>query len=241
MKKIGFHIFCLFLFLGISSDLFSQNKYKSVRQGNRQYNSENFSEAEEYYGKSLNKDSTYAKAGYNMGNALYKQNNYEEALKYYSKAIDSDDKKIRENALYNSGNAYLKKAVNDMQKGEQSDALKNAIESYINVLKDNPEHEDAKHNLAYSLQLQQQQQQNQGGGGENNEENKDNKDEQNQNQQQNQQQQEQENQQQEQQSKENETKKSDAERMLEAIKSNEKKVMERQKVKVRGAKVEKDW
>ena len=239
MRKITIHIFCLFLFLGISNDLLSQNKYKSVRKGNRLYNSGKFSEAEEFYGKSLTKDSTYSKADYNMGNALYRQNNYEEALKYYSKSIDSEDKKVKESAIYNSGNAYLKKAIDEMQKGTQSDALNKAVESYVSVLKENPEHADAKHNLAYSLQLLSQQQQ--GGEGQNNEDNQDKKDEQNQQQQQNQQNQQQEKDEQQQQNQEKQTKKSDAERMLEAIKSNEKKVMERQKVKVRGANVEKDW
>lgn len=241
MKKYFAYIVCFIFCFGVATELFAQNKYKTVRKGNRRYNNSSFEEAEEFYGKALAKDSTYAKAQYNLGNTLYKQNCYEDALKYYSEAINSDDKKMKEDALFNSGNTYLKKAIDEMQKGEQSDAVNKAIDSYINVLKDNPKHEDAKYNLAYSLQLlnQMEQNQNQQGDGEQ-DDNKDQED-QKQNQQQQNQQKEQQDNKQEQKERENQTKKSDAERILEAMKENEKKIMERQKVKVKGAKVEKDW
>ena len=38
-----------------------------------------------------------------------------------------------------------------------------------------------------------------------------------------------------------EQKKKDAERILDAVKNNEKKTLDKQKVKVRGGKIEKDW
>ncbi|MBR5832206.1 MAG: aerotolerance regulator BatC, partial [Bacteroidales bacterium] len=41
--------------------------------------------------------------------------------------------------------------------------------------------------------------------------------------------------------KKQEQKKKDAERILDAVKNNEKKTLDKQKVKVRGGKIEKDW
>jgi len=149
MRKFIIHTFCLFLLLGISTNLFSQSKYKSVREGNRFYDEGSFIEAEIQYKKSLEKDSTYSKAAYNLGNVLYRQKRYDEALQYYEKVVDSDDKKIWEDAMYNLGNACFRKGIDDLWKGIKSDAMEKARESYINVLKENPNHQDAKQNLSY--------------------------------------------------------------------------------------------
>nr|QIM10596.1 batB [uncultured Alphaproteobacteria bacterium] len=73
--------------------------------------------------------------------ALYRQGNYVEALKYYQKGNDVE-------ALYNQGNALAK-----------SGKLEDAVKKYEEVLKQNPDHTDAKFNLEYLKQQQQEQQQ----------------------------------------------------------------------------------
>ena len=131
--------------------------------------------------------------------------------------------------------------------------FKNAIASYQNSLKMNPKDEDAKYNLSYARKmLQQMQQQNQQQQqndqqqqdnqqqDKNNKDNKDNNEQQNKdNSQQNQDQQQ--NQHPQESDKKQEQKKKDAERILDAVKNNEKKTLDKQKVKVRGGKIEKDW
>lgn len=85
--------------------------------------------------------------------ALYRQGQYEEALKYFSKNNDTE-------SLYNQGNALAK-----------SGKIEEAIKKYEEVLKNNPQHEDAKFNLEYLKKQQEQQQQVQGeGNNENNNE-----------------------------------------------------------------------
>lgn len=83
--------------------------------------------------------------------ALYRQGNYAEALKYYQKNNDAE-------AVYNQGNALAK-----------GGKLEEAIRKYEEVLKQVPDHADAKFNLDYLKQQQQQQQQN--GSDENNQQN----------------------------------------------------------------------
>lgn len=74
--------------------------------------------------------------------ALYRQGNYEEAYKNFAASNDAT-------GLYNQGNALAK-----------GGKIKEAIAKYEDVLKLEPEHEDAKFNLEY-LKKQQEQQQNQ--------------------------------------------------------------------------------
>ena len=74
--------------------------------------------------------------------ALYRQGKYAEAAKYYQTGKDVD-------ALYNRGNALAK-----------SGKIEDAIKIYEEVIKQNPEHKDAKFNLDY-LKNQQNKQQSQ--------------------------------------------------------------------------------
>ena len=74
--------------------------------------------------------------------SFYRLGDYEKAALYFSKNTDIE-------GLYNLGNALAK-----------SGKIAEAIQKYEEVLKKNPQHEDAKFNLEY-LQKQQQQQQQQ--------------------------------------------------------------------------------
>lgn len=75
------------------------------------------------------------------GASLYKNGNFEAAYQEFAKGSDIT-------ALYNQGNALAK-----------SGKIKEAISKYEEVLKLNPQHEDAKFNLEYLKQQQQQQNQ----------------------------------------------------------------------------------
>jgi tetratricopeptide (TPR) repeat protein len=144
------------------------------------------------------------------------------------------DKNIRSKAFHNLGNTYLQNK--DYQK---------AVEAYKQSLKANPTDIDTKYNLSYALQMLKQQQQQQ----KNNKNNKndkdkkeDKKDENQKSQQNNDNQQNKDKKQQEQ--KQKQLKKEEAERMLEALKNDEKKTLDKvKKQKVVGVKVktEKDW
>lgn len=94
------------------------------------------------------------------GAAYYRLGDYDKAYEEYAKVSG-------ETALYNQGNALAKSGKTD-----------EAIKKYEEVLKKNPNHEDAKFNLEYLKQQQQNQQQSSGN---------DNRDQQDKNQQQQQQ------------------------------------------------------
>ncbi len=226
----------------------AQKENKHIRSGNDYYDDEDYKEAEVDYMKALEAKPESFKGQFNLGGALYKQENYEDATKLYGSLAERDaDTEERANSFYNLGNSFLK-----AQKYAES------IEAYKNALRLNPDDMDAKYNMEYAKKMmenqdQEQQNQDQNKDQENKEDQEQDKQEQDQQQQeqeqkeqeQNQQQQNQQEQQQQQQPQPQQISKQDAERMLEALKNDENKTLEKvnlQKVqqgKVR--KVEKDW
>ncbi len=243
-------ILILFVLIFLSSCDKEKNK---LRDGNDFYQENDYAKAEEQYRQSLIADSTYLKAQYNLANASYKQQNGEKlqtALKYYEeylKGSSINDTLSNANAIYNRGNVNFQLFNTDTtsEPSSKTQFLQKALEDYKQTLRLNPDDSAAKYNLAltqYLLNKYQNQQQN------------------NQNQQQQEQQQNQEQQQQQQnqeQKKEEQQKqnpppqpqrmndKQDTERMLEALKNNEKNTLEKVKKKeeqqVQKKYIEKDW
>lgn len=227
------NILFVLLITGTVGTTFGQTEKKYIRQGNSQYEENKFSEAEVSYRKAIDKASQSSNAGFNLGDALYKQNKYEEAGKQFTESFSSmTDNKKKSASLYNLGNSLL-----------NNKKLEESIKAYKNSLKLDPGNKEAKYNLAYAqdqLKLQQQQQQQQQKEDQNkkdNDKNKDNnKQDQNkdqnkdnnkdQNKQQDQNKKDQKDQQQQQQG----ISKEDAQRLLNAIANDEKKVQEKVKL-----------
>lgn len=251
----------LFSFCGV----YAQDYRTNTRKGNKEYNDNKYEEAEISYRKALMEDSTFYKAQYNMGDALYKEKRYNDAVKYFNKAVENPDidKETKAKAYYNMGNSYLQSGLEDKQTPNSMENFKNAVSAYQNSLKLNPKDPDAKYNLSYAKKMlqqmqqqqkkddkqqQQQNQQQQDQQQKNQNKEQDKKDKQDQQQQQQQQQQQEQNKDKQKKQpqpqsgdKKQEQKKKDAERILDAVKNNEKKTLDKQKVKVRGGKIEKDW
>ena len=227
----------------------AQKENKHIRSGNDYYDDEDYKEAEVDYMKALEAKPESFKGQFNLGGALYKQENYEDATKLYGSLAERDaDADVRANSFYNLGNSFLK-----AQKYAES------IEAYKNALRLNPDDMDAKYNMEYAKKMMENQEQEQQNQDQNkDQENKEDQEQEQDKQEQEQQQQEQEQKEQEQNQQQNQQEqqqqqqpqpqqisKQDAERMLEALKNDENKTLEKvnlQKVqqgKVR--KVEKDW
>lgn len=222
IKKAKFAIIlvtCVLSFL--STQLYGQSDRKFIRQGNREFKNEKFSEAEIYYRRALSDNKESEKAVFNVGDALYKQNKFEDAGKHFMEHYRmTDNKKKKAESMYNLGNSLL-----------MNEKLKESIEAYKESLKLDPQNVRAKYNLAYAQdklrqqeEPQQQQQQNQ----QQEDNNKD--DEQKQN---NEQEREDNNRQDEQQPEDGEDQQSisreDAERILKALENEEKDVQEKVK------------
>jgi len=222
MRVIG--ILCI-LFTVVR--LNAQEERPWIRQGNKAYEKGQYKEAEISYRKGLEKKPQSPRATYNLGTALYKQKNFEEANKYYGNVNMTEmDKLSRAKVYHNQGNALM-----------QAKKYPESIEAYKNALRSNPNDQDSRYNLAYAMsKLQQQQQQQQ-------QQQKQGKDQDKKDQKQEQQQAQQQQKQQQQQQKP-QMSKQDAERMLEALKNDEKNTLDKQKKKeTKGVKVaiEKDW
>ena len=147
-----------------------------VRRGNRQFDRERYERSVDSYTRALEASPNCFEAGYNLSNALFRSERYDKAeqtLKTF--VVDSTrNEKDRAEAYYNLGNTQF------MQQ-----KLQEALESYRNSLRLNPEDMEAKYNYAYTKKLleQQQQQEQQNQENQENNENQDqNKDQQQDNQ-----------------------------------------------------------
>ncbi len=259
------HTIIIITLLVVGMTAGAQASRHQLREGNREYKKQHYDQAEVAYRRALERDSTDARGQYNLGNTLYRQKKYDEANRHYEQAYTSPkmSNKQRAHTLHNRGNSLLKAGMEtqDQQK------LQQALASYQEALKLDPKNEDTRYNLALArhlLQQAQKNQQNQGGGNDKNQDqDKQNQQQQQQNQgdqqknddqqnqQGNQQQDQQQNQQEQGQQQKNkeqqareDMKKRDAERMLEAMKNNERQTLrerERKDIPVGGKKTDKDW
>jgi Ca-activated chloride channel homolog len=226
----------LFLLIQISANAQKENRY--IRSGNDNFFGGNFKEAEVDYMKGLERSPESIRGQYNLGGALYKQENFEDAARIYGSVGSRDiDANTRADAFYNLGNTFLK-----------SQKLNEAIESYKNALRLNPRDEDARYNLEYARRLQQEQQQNQQDDQQQGQDDQQQQQDQQQDQQQQEQQQQdqqQDQQQQQQQPPQQDISKQDAERMLEALKHDENKTLDKirqqQMQRTKSKSVDKDW
>ena len=232
----------------------------ALREGNKQFEKKAFDKAESAYRNSLAADSLYKTAEYNLAAASYKQGKSDKLLsaaKYYKSyllSLNHNDTLQTSACTYDMANTYFQISQSDSIKASEQSKLflQKAAELYKQSLRLNPQDTNAKYNLALTQHLlkeeekqkndQQQQQQ------------------QDQNQQQNQQQQQQKQQQQQNNNQNQDKNKQDdnrqmssgenkdkkqMEKMLEALKNNEKRTLNKIKRKedasAQKRRIEKDW
>jgi tetratricopeptide (TPR) repeat protein len=230
------------------------NTYKEgeefLLKGEKNKAAEAYEQALKYYRDAEIEKPESPELSYNMANVMYQQEKYQDALEKYYKGLSTDEPKNQATTYYNMGNALYR-----------SGKYPEAIQAYQKCLDITPDDEDAKYNIEFvrkkmkemmdkEKQRQQQQQQNQQQQQQNQqqEQKQEQKQEQQQMQQQEQQAQSQEEQkkqeekQQQMQPKEGMTKQ-DAERILNALKDQEKDIQKKQKrlTQTAGRRGGKDW
>ena len=157
---------------------------KNVREGNKLYESEKYTESEIAYRKSLEVNPRSTEGTYNLGNSLYKQGKFPEAAEQYQliagqgeKMVATPEGKARLSEVYhNMGNIFM-----------QNKDYGKAVEVYKQSLRLNPKDDETRYNLALAQKLlsdQQNQDQSQDQQNDDKQENKDQKDDQQQQQQQ---------------------------------------------------------
>ncbi len=147
----GNMLFLSALLIAISAASYSQADRKLIREGNREYGKEKYSESEISYRKAIDKNKESADAVFNTGDALYRQKKYEDAGKQFLQNHDmNDDKKRKSASLYNLGNSLL-----------MANKVQESIDAYKGSLKLDPDNLETKYNLAYAQDLLKQQQEQQ--------------------------------------------------------------------------------
>ena len=222
----------MLILLGISSLLFAQKEAPDIRHGNRDYNKDNFAEAEVDYRRGLEKNNQSYEAHYNLGDALFRQNKYPEAAEEFMKAAQViDPKKDKQKAAktyHNLGNSLFAQQQYDK-----------AITAYQQSLRANPKDNDTRYNMVKAMQMLQQQQQQQQ---QQNQQNQDQQQEQQQQQQDQEQNQDQQQQEQQQQQDEQQMDQETAEQILQALEQDEQDTQEKlQRQQGSKRRVEKDW
>jgi len=205
--------------------IYGQGDKKYLRQGNNKYFKGDYNESEILYRKAIENTPSSTDAVFNLGDALYRQNKFEDASKHFSTSVEMSNENMKKaESYYNLGNSLLK-----------NNKIEESIEAYKNSLRLNPSSMEAKYNLAYAQDLlkkmQQQQQQQQQQNEQQKEDENNNNQQQNQENQQQQQQNSNQNQANQDQQGEQQQKisKEDAERILNALANDEKKVQEKVK------------
>ena len=150
MKAIT-NIILFFLFLTSTLQVVAQKDSialqrkarKMVRSGNELYEKQQFTDASVAYKKALANSSSYDKASYNLGNALYQDQNFKEAIPQYElTAKTAEDKYTKAEAYHNMGNAFM-----------ETKNYQGAVDAYKNSLRNNPNDDETRYNLAVAQKL----------------------------------------------------------------------------------------
>lgn len=210
-KLLAF-IMTLVPFVNISA----QKEARNVKEGNKQYVAQKFTEAQKFYEQGIADNSDSYSANFNLGNSLFRQKKYKEALEQYQKAATlTKEKKEIASAFHNVGNALM-----------EEKNYEKSVEAYKNSLKANPKDDDTRYNLAVAQYIMKKQQEQQ----------KQQQQQQKQEQQQEQQKQEQKQQQQPKMQQEQ------IEQILKALEQDERDVQERRKIQMgQRSKTDKEW
>lgn len=127
-----------------------------------------FEQAEALYRKALDKKPEGDKAAFNFGNLYFEnQKTKQSALRYLESAKASEDKMVKHKNFHNLGNLMMEEKQYDK-----------AVEAYKNALRNNPDDEETRYNLAVAKQKKKNQKNEGGGQDKNKDKNKDKKDKQ---------------------------------------------------------------
>lgn len=222
----------LTLMILMSASAFAQKAERDyIRKGNRAFKDSVYVDAEVDYRKALDANPQSTIARFNLGNTLLWQNKAQEAMNEFADAARIEKDKGRKAQIFHNMGVIF----HTMKEYEK------AIEAYKESLRNNPNDDETRYNLALAQKMLKDQQQNQN----QDQQNQQNQQEQQQDQQQNQQDQQQQQQEQQQQSEQqqNEMSKENAEQLLNSVMQDEQDTQDKVKKQqvIQGSQLEKDW
>lgn len=120
---------------------------RQLARGQQLYDEGKYLEAYEAY-QSVLRQQGGPDVRFNAGNSLYRLKQYNEAAKTFRDALGSASPKLRAEAYYNMGNAFVRA---DEDANALSGYLERALDAYEESLRLNPDDKDAKWNLEIAL------------------------------------------------------------------------------------------
>lgn len=171
MKQVLLIIATLITFFGFAQkkDLALKKSNNYVYEGNELVEND-FVSAEMEYRKALSQKPNNVAGSFNLANAYYKNDKFSEAVMRQLETIQSaTSKEEKHKAYHNLGNAYM-----------LTKQCKEAVEAFKNALRNNPNDDETRYNLALAKECAKEQ----GGGGGGEDENQEDKDDQQQQEQQ---------------------------------------------------------
>lgn len=172
-KQLAVSLSAFFLtFISLAQDdVMDKSRLKALKnsqnltwEANKELSENNFVGAEADYRRAISKSEENVAAPYNLGNAYYDQDSYSEAFGRFKQAGElASDKSDKHRAFHNMGNVFMK-----------SKEYQKAVEAYKEALRNNPNDEETRYNLALAKEMLEKDKENQKQ--DNKEENEDQKD-----------------------------------------------------------------
>ena len=153
-KKFSTYIFSIALVVLVSGSISAQEVAEAdpaaaaqsnnlTYDANKELADNNFISAEVEYRRAISKSDQNSVARYNLGNAYYNNESYSEAFGRFKQAGEiSADKPDKHKAYHNMGNVFMK----------NKDYAK-AVEAYKEALRNNPNDEETRNNLALAKEM----------------------------------------------------------------------------------------
>jgi Flp pilus assembly protein TadD len=154
MPFLGLLLFPLWTVAQDNPEVASKAAHKYMQEAEAALADNDPATAEAYYRKAIAKDPANAEAKYNLGNLYYNKNITSQALeRHRGAATTAKEKPLKHDAFHNQGNAYMKQKK-----------YSEAVEAYKQSLRNNPEDDETRYNLALAKKMLEEEQKEGGGG-----------------------------------------------------------------------------
>lgn len=131
------------ILLTIASVAYAQNDRDFIRSGNRLYRNKSFDKAEVEYRKAVSANAENPQAVYNLGCSMMMQQKDSVAIQHFERASKLETNKLRRaKSNHNIGVIFQNHKMYDK-----------AIEAYKQALRDNPNDDETRYNLALCKKL----------------------------------------------------------------------------------------
>lgn len=142
MRYLKYIFLCMMMVIG-GLNMMAQSDRNLIRSGNRLFREQNYAKAEVEYRKAISKNPNNAQAVYNLGNALMAQQKDSAAIVQFTKAGKMETSPVRRAKSYHNIGTICQK----------SRLYGEAIDAYKEALRDNPNDNETRYNLALCKRL----------------------------------------------------------------------------------------